>query len=179
MYRLFALGNHKGGCQAGRALISLGALLLCSGIGALAQSTAPPLNPNTASLDSVLAGTSTQSNPVLSDLIAFKPEIPLGPQDVLKAYEIAMNMLSDKTSSDFSQIVQAQQANQITRGRAEYLLQQRYEVAMIQYQVLSALHDVLQHDIEAETQKAKASVNTARSDTVLVVPLPDLASAGK
>jgi hypothetical protein len=50
---------------------------------------------------------------------------------------------------------------------------------MIQYQVLSALHDVLQHDIEAETQKAKASVNTARSDTVLVVPLPDLASAGK
>jgi hypothetical protein len=179
MYRLFALGNHKGGCQAGRALISLGALLLCSGIGALAQSTAPPLNPNTASLDSVLARTSTQSNPVLSDLIAFKPEIPLGPQDVLKAYEIAMNMLSDKTSSDFSQIVQAQQANQITRGRAEYLLQQRYEVAMIQYQVLSALHDVLQHDIEEETQKAKASVNTARSDTVLVVPLPDLASAGK
>ena len=90
-----------------------------------------------------------------------------------------MNLLSDKAAADFSQIVQAQQANQITRGRAEYLLQQRYQVAMIQYQVLSALHDVLQHDIEEATQKAKASVNTARSDTVLVVPLPDLASAGK
>jgi hypothetical protein len=134
---------------------------------------------NAPSLDSVLAGTSIQSNPVLSDLITFKPEMPLGPQDVLKAYEIAMNLLSDKTSADFSQIVQAQQANQITRGRAEYLLQQRYEVAMIQYQVLSALHDVLQHDIEETTHKAKASVNTARSETVLVVPLPDLASAGK
>ena len=178
MYRLF-LGDDKGGRRAGRALISLGVLLLSSGIGALAQSTAPPWNANAASPDVVLAGTSIQSDAVLSDLIASKPETPLGPQDVLKAYEIAMNLLSDKAAADFSQIVQAQQANQITRGRAEYLLQQRYQVAMIQYQVLSALHDVLQHDIEEATQKAKASVNTARSDTVLVVPLPDLASAGK
>ena len=176
MYRLF-LGDDKGGRRAGRALISLGVLLLSSGIGALAQSTALPWNANAASPDVVLA--SIQSDAVLSDVIASKPETPLGPQDVLKAYEIAMNLLSDKAAADFSQIVQAQQANQITRGRAEYLLQQRYQVAMIQYQVLSALHDVLQHDIEEATQKAKASVNTARSDTVLVVPLPDLASAGK
>ena len=47
MYRLFVLGNDKGRCRAGHALISLGALLLCSGIGALAQSTAPPLKGNT------------------------------------------------------------------------------------------------------------------------------------
>ena len=45
MYRLFVLRNKK--CGGGHALISLGALLLCSGIGALAQSTALPLNANT------------------------------------------------------------------------------------------------------------------------------------
>ncbi len=44
MYCLFVLRNDKSGCFDGRALISLWALLLCSGIGALAQSTAPPLN---------------------------------------------------------------------------------------------------------------------------------------
>jgi hypothetical protein len=48
MYNLFVLRNDKGGCGAAHALIGLGALLLCSGIGALAQSTAPPLNANTA-----------------------------------------------------------------------------------------------------------------------------------
>jgi hypothetical protein len=48
MYRLFALGNDKGGWRARSALVSLGALLLYSGISALAQSTAPPLNANTA-----------------------------------------------------------------------------------------------------------------------------------
>jgi len=48
MYRLFVLRNDSGGIGRAHALISLGALLLCSGIGALAQSTALPLNGETA-----------------------------------------------------------------------------------------------------------------------------------
>ena len=46
MYRLFVLSNDKSGCFCGHALISLWALLLCFGIGALAQSTAPTLKAN-------------------------------------------------------------------------------------------------------------------------------------
>ena len=130
-------------------------------------------------LDSILAGTNMHSNPVLSDLIAIKPEMPLGPQDVLKSYEIAMSAVADKTSADFSVIVQAQQTNQITREQAEYLLQQRYQMAMMQYQVLSALHDVLKHDIEEAGQQARQSLKATSSDTVLVVPLPDSTPASR
>jgi hypothetical protein len=46
MYRWFVLRNDKRGCFGGHALVSLWALLLCSGIGALAQSTAPALKAN-------------------------------------------------------------------------------------------------------------------------------------
>jgi hypothetical protein len=134
------------------------------------QAEAPPL-------ESILVGTSMQSNPVLSDLIALKPEMPLGPQDVLKSYEIAMSMVADKTSADFLIIVQAQQANQITREQAEYLLQQRYQIAMMQYQVLSALHDVLKHDIDEASQQGTHSLKTSSSNTVLVVPSPGSVSA--
>src|SRR5208337_163584 len=130
--------------------------------------------------ESILAGTSVQSNPVLSDVVALKPEMPLGPQDILKSYEIAMSIVADKTSADLSVIVQAQQTNQITREQAEYLLQQSYQVAMMQYQVLSALHDVLKHDIdEAAGQQARQSLKTASSDTVLVVPFPGSAPASR
>ena len=130
--------------------------------------------------ESILAGTSMQSNPVLSDLIAIKPEMPLGPQDVLKSYEIGMSLVTDKTSADFSVIVQAQQTNQITREQAEYLLQQSYQIAMMQYQVLSALHDVLKHDIdEAAGQQARQSLKATSSDTVLVVPFPDSTPASR
>jgi hypothetical protein len=132
------------------------------------QVDAPPL-------EGVVARTNDQPNAVLSDLIAPKPEMPLGPQDVLKSYEIAMSLVADKTSSDFAVIVQAQQANQISREQAEYLLQQTYQVAMIRYQVLSALHDVLQHDIDETTQQARSSLKTASHDTVLMVPSPGAA----
>jgi len=46
MYRLFVLRHDKSGCFGGRALFSLWALLSCFAIGALAQSTAPPLKAN-------------------------------------------------------------------------------------------------------------------------------------
>jgi hypothetical protein len=136
------------------------------------QADAPPV-------ESILAGTSMQSNPVRSDLIALKPEMPLGPQDVLKSYEIAMSMLADKTSADFSVIVQAQQTNQITRDQAEFLLQQRYQMAMMQYQVLSALRAVLKHDIDKAAQQVAHSLKTSSSDTVLEVPFPGSVSASR
>ncbi len=136
------------------------------------QAEAPPL-------DSVLANASIQSNAVLPDLIALKPMMPLGPQDVLKSYEIAMSVVADKTSADFSVIVQAQQANQITREQAEYLLQQIYQMAMMQYQVLGALHDVLRHDIDEASQEGTQSPKTSSSRTVLVVPFPGSVSASR
>jgi len=46
MNRLFALRNHNSGYFGGYALLTLWALWLCSGIGALAQSAAPALNAN-------------------------------------------------------------------------------------------------------------------------------------
>jgi len=128
-------------------------------------------------MESIVPSASTQSNPVLSDLMAFKPEMPLGPGDVLKGYEIAMSLLADKTASDLSVIVQYQQDDQITREQAEYLLWQRYQVAMMQYQVLSALHDVLKHDMDESAQQARTALKTAHSDSVLEVPFPGSSSA--
>jgi len=139
---------------------------------AAAQPKKKNIQPEAPRPESILAGTSMQPNPVLSDLVAIKPEMPLGPQDVLKSYEIGMSLVADKTSADFSVIVQAQQTNRITREQAEYLLQQRYQMAMMQYQVLSALHDVLKHDIEEAGQQARQSLKATSSDTVLVVPFP-------
>jgi len=147
---------------------------------AAAQPKKKNIQADAPKLETILAGTSMETNPVLPDLIALKPQMPLGPQDVLKSYEIAMSMVADKTSADFSVIVQAQQTNQITREQAEYLLQQSYQIAMMQYQVLSALHDVLKHDIdEAVGPQARQSLKTTNSDTVLVVPFPGSASASR
>ena len=140
---------------------------------AAAQPKKKMIQVDAPSLERVLSGSSMQSNAVLSDVLARKPEMPLGPGDILKSYEIAMSLVVEKTTADFSVIVQTQQANQISREQAEYVLQQSYQMAMMQYQVLSALHDVLKHDIEqAAGQQARQSLKTTSSDTALVVPFP-------
>jgi hypothetical protein len=101
-------------------------VLATMGHNAAAQTKKKKIQAAPPPLERVVAGTnSPQSGQVLPDVIAVRPQMPLGPQDILKSYEIAMNLLADKTSSDFSVIVQAQQTDQITREQAEYLLQQR------------------------------------------------------
>jgi hypothetical protein len=42
----------------------------------------------------------------------------------------------------------------------------------MQYQVLSALHDVLKHGIDEAMLQSQRSLKAARSDEVLVVPFP-------
>ena len=123
-------------------------------------------------LERVVAGTTGHSSLDLADVIAVKPEMPLGPVDVLKGYEIAMSLVVERASTDFSTIAQAQQTNLISREQAEYLLQETYEVAIMQFQLLSALHDVLKHDVDQATEQARRSVRNANAETVLVVPVP-------
>jgi len=109
---------------------------------------------------------SSQPDGVIARLFAFQPAIPLGPVDVLKGYEEGMTLIAQRLSADLISIAQANRANQITRVEAEYLIQERYQVAMMQHQVLSALHDSLQNDL---AQAAKRVSGVRESDAAVVV----------
>src|SRR5207302_8776777 len=89
----------------------------------------------------------SQPDGMIGRLIAIQPTIPLGPVDVLKAYENGMTLIAQRLSADLVGISQANMAHQITRDEAEYLIVERYQVAMMQHEVLSALHDSLEHDL--------------------------------
>jgi hypothetical protein len=90
----------------------------------------------------------------------------LGPVDVLKGYEDEMNFLAQSLSAELVRIAQANRTNQITRAEAEYLIQERYQVAMMQHEVLSALHESVQHDHD---QAAKRLGSASQSDSAVVV----------
>lgn len=122
-------------------------------------------------LEKVLASAKT-NNAQLAELMAIQPELPLGPIDVLKEYERGMDLIAQGMSADIANISRAQQTNQLIREQAEYLIEERYEIAMMQYQVLSALHDALERDLAQEATRAKRSRGGAGSDTAVVVPLP-------
>lgn len=108
-----------------------------------------------------------QPDGVIARLFVFQPPIPLGPVDVLKEYQIGMTSIAERLSADLINISQAHRANQITRDEAEYLIQARYQVAMMQHEVLGALHDSLQYDLD---QVAKRPGRVSQSDTAVVQP---------
>ena len=108
----------------------------------------------------------SQSDQVIAGLFTFQPAIPFGPADLLKGYEDEMNFLAQSLSAELVRIAQANRTNQITRAEAEYLIQQRYQVAMMQHEVLAALHDSVQHDLD---QAAKRLGSASQSDTAVVV----------
>jgi len=107
---------------------------------------------------------SGQTDEVIDRLLAFQPAIPLGPVDVLKSYEDAMAMIAQRLSAELTSISQAHRANQITRDHAEYLIQNRYQVAMMQHDVLDALHDGLEEDI---ARAAKLPASSGEPDTAI------------
>lgn len=137
---------------------------------ALAQMARKGADVEPPPLEKVLA--ETPNNAQLAELMAIKPELPLGPTDVLKEYEHGMALIAQGMSADVVNISRAQEANQVTREQAEYLIGERYQIAMMQYQVLSALHDALERDVAQEATRAKRVRGGAGPDTAVVVVLP-------
>jgi hypothetical protein len=111
----------------------------------------------------------SQPDGVIARLFAFQPDIPLGPVDVLRGYEDGMTLVSQRLSTELISISQANRANQITRDEAEYLIQERYQVAMMQHEVLNALHDSLRNDL---AQEAKRPGRVSQSDSAVVAQPP-------
>lgn len=110
----------------------------------------------------------SQPDEVITRALAFQPAQPLGPLDVLKGYEVAMTLIAQRLNADLISISQANRANQINREQAEYLIQDRYQVAMMQHDVLSAMHDSLEHDL-AQTAKHPGG---SQADAAVVVESP-------
>jgi|SRR6516164_2578937 len=128
-------------------------------------------------LESALAIPTRSTDGVISSVLAVNPEIPLGPSDVLKGYETGMTAIAERVSAELASISQAARLGHITRDQAEYLTQERYQLAAMQYQVLATLHDSLAHEmIQASARSHAPPGNNA--DTIVVVQ-PPLGIEGK
>ncbi len=158
-----------------RSIVGAVLLLAVTVCSALAQMTRKNTDVEPPPLEKIVANAKSPADAQVAELIAIKPELPLGPTDVLKEYELGMTLIAQAMSAETASIARAQEANQITREQAEYLIQERYQVAMMQYQVLSALHETLEHDVVQEANRAKRGRGVWAPDTAVVVPFPSSA----
>ncbi len=121
--------------------------------------------------DIPIAPEKQQNNVALNEILATPPAIPRGPRDVLADYERDMDKVTGRLSAELASISQASAKGQLTREQAEYLSHERYQVAMMQFQLLSAWHAILVQDLDEADAKG-ANAGSGGTGASLVVPLP-------
>jgi hypothetical protein len=84
---------------------------------------------------------------VLAEVLAVPESKPLGPSDLLKEYEGAMAETAQGFNAEVNRIAEAVQQKAITEDQGEFLCKEAYELAMMQFQVLSGLHDMLEEQL--------------------------------
>ena len=119
-----------------------------------------------------IARPGTQVDEAIADVLAFAPEMPLGPVEILRQYEDQMTLISQTFSAEMALITQAVHQGQITRNQADYLMQQRFQIAMMQYEVLSALHDSLAFELSRTPVSPHSRASGAETTVLVQPPLP-------
>jgi len=115
-----------------------------------------------------MTGASAENAHVLPDLVAAPPVIPLGPRDLLRDYELAMASIAGRLSMDLAVISNAVGTGQITREQGELASGERYQVAIMQFQLFSALHAILEADIVRTPAVPTEPTPSHGGETVLV-----------
>lgn len=118
-----------------------------------------------------MARASADDAHVLEDLLAITPTVPLGPRDLLQGYESEMASIAERLSTELGVITNAVGTGQISREQGEYVSGERYRVAMMQFQLFSALHAILEADI-ARTPAARTDSTRSPAGEVVVVATP-------
>jgi Spy/CpxP family protein refolding chaperone len=118
-----------------------------------------------------IARSSADCAHVSADLSATTPVIPRGPRDVLRDCELQMASMGAQLSMDLGAISNAVRTGQISKEQGEYVIGERYQVAMMQFQLFGVLHSMREADI-AWTRAVPAEPTPPAGGEVALVAMP-------
>jgi hypothetical protein len=108
---------------------------------------------------------------VLIEVLKVRPQLPRGPNEILADYEAEMAKITSRMSDELGEIVQLIANGQLSREEGEYLVRERYQIAMMQFQLFSALHSILEQAV-AQASAAQTRDDPSPSGQTLVQELP-------
>ena len=103
-------------------------------------------------------------------ITANEPRQQLGPEDALGAYEQQMQLVFQKTCEELDAITQAVYNGNITREQAEYLSGERFQLGMMQFQLLRTLYLSTAYTIQKASDPQQSTELYVLGATVMVPP---------
>jgi Spy/CpxP family protein refolding chaperone len=112
-----------------------------------------------------------ENNEVLTEVLKVGPQIPRGPNEILVDYEAEMAKITSRMSDELGEVCQAIANGQLSREQGEYLVQERYQIAMMQFQLFSSWHAILEQAV-AQASAAQTKADPSPTGQALVLALP-------
>jgi hypothetical protein len=126
-------------------------------------------SPTFSQLAQPVVQSATSESDILASVLGVPSPTPLGPEDVVQAYEIAMQAITQQLSARMAAIAGAVNRGELTREQGESLSAEQYEQSQMQFDLLSALREILQQDIaRAATVPRPVNATTTQSEVVMV-----------
>lgn len=138
-------------------------------VPAMAQhrdSVQPPPGGNFIRVDGDVIQVVPPDSSIIAELLTTSPQLPLGPRDVLNEYEKEMISVVQDACDKLAQIAVAVRQGQISAEQAEYASGQTYALALMQFQMLSTLHEILENTLDKEAEReSKPAVGNSSTAT--------------
>jgi hypothetical protein len=100
----------------------------------------------------VSTSVSFSESPVLTNVLAVSSGLPRGPQELLQDYEAEMTAITQRFSDAVAVIADAVHSGKLSSEQGQKISAQQYQMAEMQFELLSAWHEMLEQDLAATAQ---------------------------
>ena len=130
-------------------------------------------NPGTDDLPPIQieAPASEANNTTITNVLSTPSALPRGPMEVLEDYQAEMVGITQGFSARVAAIAQAVQNGQLSSEQGQKLSTEQYQMAQMQFELLSAWRDMLEQDL-ARTPSTKSEPAAAKASEIVMVALP-------
>src|SRR5205814_2930583 len=125
------------------SLISISALTLS------ARTTSGDDNLETAAIAAPASGMESRE---VSNVLGVPSGVPRGPSELLHDYEAEMSAITQRFGDEVAAIANAVHSGQLTSDQGQQITAEQYQLAQMQFEVLSAWHDMLAQDLSRTNQ---------------------------
>jgi Spy/CpxP family protein refolding chaperone len=135
-------------------------------------SEVPQSGRNASSLQVGSSAEAPAASDALADVLAVPSATPRGPQDLLQEYDAGMALITQQFSGKVAAIAGAVQRGELSREQGEDISAEQYQMAQMQFDLLSALRDMLNQDLARAAAVPHPNPKPEQESEVVMVALP-------
>jgi Spy/CpxP family protein refolding chaperone len=109
---------------------------------------------------------------ILASVLSIPSATPRGPQGLLQDYEADMKSITQQFSERLAAIAAAVNRGELTREQGESISSEQYQLAQMQFDLLSALRELLQQDLARAASARPPAPDTSVQSEIVMVALP-------